>query len=360
MSASPDSPNTFKKPGPAPSPSPYTGAIALDPGKNSGPLNDAICAPVLICHSAPWSKTPSPSPGLRRPIHVPMLSRKANKNNNATSPLPSPSTENSNLIAKLRGSLPTSSTSSSNKPDDAGAGAHADANDANDTDTDTATGKRDTVPTPRSLYVGRPHFEVVRNLVEKLNIHARECVEQQHLQQNPSTISSDASHTATPPTHHHNPPPHKHHRRTPHGWFLTALRTTHSSVTDAPLLHPILLSLFGSSTPSQIRLPSSAARAAAYAEAHEGVRQYVRVTRDFIHYQHTGVRVGLLALSGKQEDEVVQREYDPGANVRGGKGAVAVEEDGAERGHGGDDEVSAEWRAYWQVHVVPDEDIVLE
>ncbi|KAF1820877.1 alpha/beta-hydrolase [Dissoconium aciculare CBS 342.82] len=41
----------------APSPArPFIGAIALDPGKHSGPLNDDISVPILIINSESWSK----------------------------------------------------------------------------------------------------------------------------------------------------------------------------------------------------------------------------------------------------------------------------------------------------------------
>ncbi|KAF3769456.1 hypothetical protein M406DRAFT_14000, partial [Cryphonectria parasitica EP155] len=163
---------------------PFGGAVVLDPGKNSGPLNDDISVPVAVCHSSSWSR-PGPS-----------------------------------------------------------------------------------------LFFGRPHFEVVRDIVEKLNDLLRPC------------------------------------------WFLTSLGTSHPSITDAPLLEPLLLSWTTGST----------------MDAQDGIRQYVDLTADFVTYQGTGTRSGLLALSGREEDGVVRREYDPKNN----------------------EGIPQRWRGYWQIHVAPD------
>lgn len=178
------------------------GAVVLDPGKSSGPLNGDVSVPLAICQSASWS-TPGPS-----------------------------------------------------------------------------------------LFFGRPHFEVVRDIAEGLNgrNNSSQCAGE-------GGEGGDRCGAAK-------------------GWFFTSLGTTHPSVTDAPVLEPLLLSWTTGSA----------------MDAQQGIRQYVHLTRDFITYQHSGAREGLFALSGRDEDGVVSRDYHPKHN----------------------DRMPEIWRKYWQVHVAPD------
>ncbi|KAL2842197.1 hypothetical protein BJY01DRAFT_216932 [Aspergillus pseudoustus] len=88
-----------------------------------------------------------------------------------------------------------------------------------------------------SLFMGRPHFDVVRDL-------ARTCL-----------------------------------RRTGAAWFMTSLGTSHPSCTDAPIIQPLLL---GWATGATV-------------EAREGVLQYVRRMQEFIDFVIAGERWGLLA-----------------------------------------------------------------
>ncbi|KAI1337665.1 PAF acetylhydrolase [Xylariaceae sp. FL0016] len=169
---------------------PFKGGIILDPGKQSGRLNDEINVPVLIVHSNSWSKS-------------------------------------------------------------------------------------------HSVFYGRPHFEVVRGLVEANNARG-----------NPS-------------------------------WFVTSLGTSHPSVTDAPLLEPMLLSV---TTGAKI-------------DVYEALRQYVHVSEDFLEYLQDGVKRNLLA----EKPEFPQ--YDNGHGFGTWKPGQGAEEKGS--GPWWD------WRKYWQVHTSP-------
>lgn len=86
--------------------------------------------------------------------------------------------------------------------------------------------------------------------------------------------------------------------------------TSHPSVTDAPLIEPLLL---GWTTGSTI-------------DAHEGVHQYVQVSESFLKYQKTGAKTGLL------DECVTHPEYD-------------MKEDGRI--------LSKTFRKYWQIHAAP-------
>lgn len=141
-----------------------------------------------------------------------------------------------------------------------------------------------------SLFFGRPHFEVVRDIVDGVNgICAKD--EEEAERRDGEQMCREK------------------------GWFLTSLGTSHPSITDAPVLEPLLLSWTTGST----------------MDAQQGIRQYVVLTRDFVRYQHTGERDGLLALSGSKGNDVVNREYDPKHN----------------------DGMPEQWRRYWQLHVAP-------
>ena len=118
-----------------------------------------------------------------------------------------------------------------------------------------------------SLFYGRPHFETVRDLVR--GVAAR-------------------GHPA---------------------WFLTARGTAHTSVTDAPLIEPALLSWTTGST----------------VDAREGLMQYVAVSDEFLRFLRGEPREGVLALG------VTHPAYDHGEVVDPAKGAGM----------------------HWQVHVAP-------
>lgn len=147
-----------------------------------------------------------------------------------------------------------------------------------------------------SLFYGRPHFEVVRDIVDGVNNRtgaaAGEGVSGEQEEGGGGGGGGG-------------------------GWFLTSLGTAHPSITDAPLLEPLLLSWATGSTMG----------------ARDGIMQYVLATRDFVRYQHTGERRGVLGLSGRPVEDggAASREYDPGHN------------EGMPR----------PWRKYWQIHVAP-------
>lgn len=117
-----------------------------------------------------------------------------------------------------------------------------------------------------SVFYGRPHFDVVREIA--LNI-------------NKKGIGA---------------------------WFMTSLGTSHPSVTDAPLLEPLLLKW----------------TTGAGIDAHEGLRQYVHVSDDFGKFVTSGQKLNLLALPANSPEYSKDNEGMP-----------------------------EEWREYWQVHVSP-------
>lgn len=161
---------------------PFVGGMILDPGKQSGPLNNDVRVPLVVVHSNSWS-------------------------------------------AK------------------------------------------------HSMFHGRPHFDVVKDLVLRV-------LDQQHK----------------------------------YAWFMTARGTTHPSVTDAPLIEPLLLSWTTGAT----------------IDVREGVMQYVRVTDEFMQYLHNGHRKGVL------KEEVTHPEYDHD-----------VRDDGRK------DRMNANIAKHWQIHVAP-------
>jgi len=136
---------------------PFTGAIVLDPGKQSGRLNHDVRVPLLVIHSNSWSSK-------------------------------------------------------------------------------------------YSIFYGRAHFGVVRDLVEENNRRG-----------NPS-------------------------------WFMTSLGTSHPSVTDAPILEPTLLSW---TTGAKINV-------------YEGLRQYIHLCEDFLWFLKKGEKRNLLA------EKAEFPEYDSG------------------------------------------------
>ncbi len=90
--------------------------------------------------------------------------------------------------------------------------------------------------------------------------------------------------------------------------------TSHPSVTDAPLIKPWLLAWTTGST----------------IDAHEGVRQYVKVSERFLEYQTSGVKAGILS------ECVTHPEYN------------VVEDDRFEEGESS----HGIWK-YWQIHAAP-------
>lgn len=88
-----------------------------------------------------------------------------------------------------------------------------------------------------SMFHGRPHFETVKEIARKIIDDRRKFA-----------------------------------------WFVTARGTTHPSVTDAPLVEPRLLAWATGST----------------IEAREGLLQYVKISKQFMHYLETGHRQSIL------------------------------------------------------------------
>ena len=103
-----------------------------------------------------------------------------------------------------------------------------------------------------SIFQGRPHFDVVKDLVRKVLRKGMKKSKPQY------------------------------------AWFLTSKGTTHPSVTDAPLIEPTLLSWTTGST----------------IDAREGVLQYVKVGEEFMQYLEDGRRIGVLA------EEATHPQYD--------------------------------------------------
>lgn len=122
-----------------------------------------------------------------------------------------------------------------------------------------------------SIFYGRPHFDTVRDLVRAINARGG---------------------PASP------------------AWFLTSLGTSHPSVTDAPLLEPLLLSwTTGAST-----------------DVRGALRQYVHLSDDFAAFVRTRQPRNVLALPANSDS------YRP---------------------RGGNPGIPRRWRALWQIHVSP-------
>ncbi|KIW00275.1 uncharacterized protein PV09_08165 [Verruconis gallopava] len=97
-------------------------------------------------------------------------------------------------------------------------------------------------------------------------------------------------------------------------WFLTSLGTTHPSVTDAPLIEPLLLSWTTGAT----------------IDVRQGVQEYVKTSVELYAWLKDGKRQGLLA------EAVTHDAYEHWVNE--------------ERKN----EFPAKYRKYWEVHVTPD------
>lgn len=122
-----------------------------------------------------------------------------------------------------------------------------------------------------SIFYGRPHFDTVRDLVR-------------------GVLS-----------------------RTGAAWFLTSKGTSHPSVTDAPLLEPLLLSWTTGAT----------------VDVKQGLQEYVRVSLDFLNYLQENKTTGILA------EKTTHEEYDKW---------VSKEREA---------EFPREAAKYWQIHVSP-------
>ncbi|KAJ1335729.1 platelet-activating factor acetylhydrolase [Microdochium nivale] len=136
-----------------------------------------------------------------------------------------------------------------------------------------------------SIFYGRPHFSVVKAIVSSNNADRG----------NPS-------------------------------WFMTSLGTSHPSVTDAPLIEPLLLSW---TTGARI-------------DVYEGLRQYVHVSEDFMWFLLGSAQENGGGESGSRgekrgllKEKAEYPEYDESAGF------------GKYHGQG------EGWRKYWQVHVAP-------
>jgi platelet-activating factor acetylhydrolase len=102
--------------------------------------------------------------------------------------------------------------------------------------------------------------------------------------------------------------------RTEAAWFMTSLGTSHPSVTDAPLIEPLLLSWTTGAT----------------IDVKQGVGEYVRVSVEFFEFIETGKRRGVLA------EGVTHETY--GEDTRDEKQKKEEPKDIAK---------------YWQIHVAP-------
>ncbi|KAL0935572.1 paf-acetylhydrolase family member [Colletotrichum truncatum] len=103
-------------------------------------------------------------------------------------------------------------------------------------------------------------------------------------------------------------------KRVGSSWFLTSLKTSHPSVTDAPLIEPLLLRW---TTGAKI-------------DVHDGLREYVRVSVEFLEFLKNGTRKGVLS------EDVTHEEY--------GKDTMTEEQKRR---------IPEETTKFWQIHVAP-------
>ncbi|KAM5349113.1 hypothetical protein ACJ41O_008936 [Fusarium nematophilum] len=96
-------------------------------------------------------------------------------------------------------------------------------------------------------------------------------------------------------------------------WFLTSIGTAHPSVTDAPLLQPLLLNFATGAT----------------ADVRKALGEYVKVTVDFLDYLKNGEKNGIL------KEEVTHEEYGKWVSEERKKS------------------FPKELADYWEVHVCP-------
>lgn len=107
-------------------------------------------------------------------------------------------------------------------------------------------------------------------------------------------------------------------KRVGSSWFLTSLKTSHPSVTDAPLIEPLLLRWTTGAT----------------IDVRQGLREYVRVTMEFMTFLKNGTREGVLS------EGVTHEEY--------GKDTMTDEERAR---------IPRETTKYWQIHVAPPREV---
>lgn len=117
-------------------------------------------------------------------------------------------------------------------------------------------------------------------------------------------------------------------------WFMTSLGTSHPSVTDAPLLEPLLLRWTTGAT----------------IDVYQGLRQYVHVAEDFL-----GFVVGDGQVRGLLVEKAEFPQYDAGMGWGVWKpGQTGGDKEQVEREQGVEKERQWwDWRKYWQVHVSP-------
>lgn len=125
-----------------------------------------------------------------------------------------------------------------------------------------------------TIFTGRPHFDVVKTLVQDVIKRGKDA------------------------------------------WFMTSVGTSHPSVTDAPLIQPVLMCWATGAT----------------IDGKEGVQQYVQTSLEFLEYMRTGSKTGIL------QETVSHPEYYQ--DIRGDKRRKEQHPD-VER--------------YWQIHVSPNE-----
>jgi platelet-activating factor acetylhydrolase len=125
----------------------------------------------------------------------------------------------------------------------------------------------------RSIFFGRPHFDTVKEIVQGVL------------------------------------------KRTGAGWFMTMLHTSHPSITDAPIIEPLILRWTTGATISVV----------------DGLREYVRVTSEFVDFVRKGEKVDLLA-----EAVTHPQYYD---DMRSKERKTKLPDD---------------IEKYWQIHVAPE------
>lgn len=128
-----------------------------------------------------------------------------------------------------------------------------------------------------TIFTGRPHFDVVKGLADDIIQRGKDA------------------------------------------WFMTSVGTSHPSVTDAPLIEPLLLSWTTGAT----------------IDVKEGVQQYVLTSLEFLKFLQDGYKRGIL------QESVSHPEYDQ--DTRDEKRRQ---------------EQDADVERYWQIHVSPVEQSV--
>lgn len=97
-------------------------------------------------------------------------------------------------------------------------------------------------------------------------------------------------------------------------WFVTSLMTSHPSITDAPLIEPLLLSWTTGAT----------------IDVKQGLSEYVKISMDFMGYLSNGVRRGVLDVG------VTHEQYGNDTRTELQK-----------------DKMDPKITKYWEVHVAP-------